>query len=612
MALTKVHDRMIAGSLVNVKDYGATGDGTTNDTVAVQAAIDASASGGTVYFPTGIYRIARTAGTDDRWGIKVTNNNVTLKGDHATLRRYDTDISTYALAYPILFVGVPDSNSANVTENIIIEDLTFQGEDTLHSISGGAPLDYRSAIMFKNTNETTVDRCTFNNIDSSAIYYQKPAMYNYVNSAYFNTTKNYNGLITNSSFFATSHAVAGRALIHAIGVGGIDHLTADSNYFEWCDDAFQGSGTYEWINQTEDTTWTPIYAGWALGAVKRTGRDWVFSNNIVINSSEHAVYASGSNINVTGNICRAENSTICQGDIKVRSVGGIISGNSVVSGVNGVCISVQEYSTNITVTGNTCYADSTNIQGGVISLESNGVSAYIDAREYFSAYYKMENITISGNSIYLPSSSSSALNHIGIRIYSDTADTNYPEGQIRNININGNNINNHRHGVYCVGLLHRNVIIENNVFDGKPFISSGFSGGTVTNTESALVVNSGSTSALTNVQFRGNKVNGSSYLFTTNDASGTLVHIPYGITANSLSYIKNFKSSDMRSPSSFNMFQNNSGVHFLDRTTWVGGWSLNNSLDSGATSDGDKKYSFFYNGTNILFYTDDSATAITL
>ena len=140
MALTKVHDRMIAGSLVNVKDYGATGDGTTNDTVAVQAAIDASASGGTVYFPTGIYRIARTAGTDDRWGIKVTNNNVTLKGDHATLRRYDTDISTYALAYPILFVGVPDSNSANVTENIIIEDLTFQGEDTLHSIPMKQPL----------------------------------------------------------------------------------------------------------------------------------------------------------------------------------------------------------------------------------------------------------------------------------------------------------------------------------------------------------------------------------------------------------------------------------------------------------------------------------------
>lgn len=37
----------------NVKDYGATGDGTTNDTVAVQAAIDA---GGITYFPPGAYK----------------------------------------------------------------------------------------------------------------------------------------------------------------------------------------------------------------------------------------------------------------------------------------------------------------------------------------------------------------------------------------------------------------------------------------------------------------------------------------------------------------------------------------------------------------------------
>lgn len=43
----------------NVKDYGATGDGTTDDTSSIQDAIDAcmTGEGGTVYFPPGIYQL---------------------------------------------------------------------------------------------------------------------------------------------------------------------------------------------------------------------------------------------------------------------------------------------------------------------------------------------------------------------------------------------------------------------------------------------------------------------------------------------------------------------------------------------------------------------------
>lgn len=61
MALTKVSYSMIDGAVYSVVDYGATGDGVTNDRAAIQAALDAAfaAGGGTVFMPTGTYKINR-------------------------------------------------------------------------------------------------------------------------------------------------------------------------------------------------------------------------------------------------------------------------------------------------------------------------------------------------------------------------------------------------------------------------------------------------------------------------------------------------------------------------------------------------------------------------
>ena len=55
MSLTKVSFSMIQDAPVDVKNYGAVGDGITNDKATIEAATTASSN---VYFPPGVYRIA--------------------------------------------------------------------------------------------------------------------------------------------------------------------------------------------------------------------------------------------------------------------------------------------------------------------------------------------------------------------------------------------------------------------------------------------------------------------------------------------------------------------------------------------------------------------------
>ena len=150
---------------VSVKDFGAVGDGVTDDTAAIQATITAvGIAGGCVYFPKGTYKITSQ--------LVIYDSNIRLVGDGFK----NTTIAASSASFNMM-------RTTNGKSFISISDLSFLGAATTNAtaqygiIGGTTATDETSNVLIKN--------CRFSNSNNGMVLCS--GKYWKVNNCYFDT-----------------------------------------------------------------------------------------------------------------------------------------------------------------------------------------------------------------------------------------------------------------------------------------------------------------------------------------------------------------------------------------------------------------------------------------
>lgn len=138
---------------LNVKDLGAIGDGVTDDTYAIQNAIN-NANGKTVFFPKGTYLVSNTL------NLK-SNTNLLGESRNSSILKLSTETDDRPL---IKAVGT----STEAISNIVIRELGFTHHEKASSIDS-TRIGKRVIISFDYTTLSSVNNCSFYSICGAAI-----------------------------------------------------------------------------------------------------------------------------------------------------------------------------------------------------------------------------------------------------------------------------------------------------------------------------------------------------------------------------------------------------------------------------------------------------------
>jgi hypothetical protein len=131
-------DVITKGPWVDVRAYGAVGDGATDDTVDIQAAIDASSVGDTILFPAGTYLISSEI------VLKPNRTYTGLNYNKTIIKQKDSSNLTYAMIVSEKW----DNNDTTADDPVVIRDIFLDGNkaNNTGTADGIRLMNYRSLI----------------------------------------------------------------------------------------------------------------------------------------------------------------------------------------------------------------------------------------------------------------------------------------------------------------------------------------------------------------------------------------------------------------------------------------------------------------------------------
>jgi hypothetical protein len=222
MSLTKVSYSMITGEVINVFDYGAKGDGITDDTAAIQAAIIAAGAGNgnTVFIPAGTYICSAP--------IDMAKY-VTLQGagQIATTLKWNTTGIGIRMISPInastgVFISIRDIGLQNTNASNVNGGFVDVG-GTYLNITNMLVVGFKYGIIFDQTELADIDLCHFTQQLQGGVWL---ANGNYTAGA---STQYTNRISIKRSQFNNTIGTG----IGIIDDGGYVHAFEDNNYNGW-------------------------------------------------------------------------------------------------------------------------------------------------------------------------------------------------------------------------------------------------------------------------------------------------------------------------------------------------------------------------------------------